>query len=44
LQENPIDKISKRKEPKQLPRTLTREHVKELISSLENIFDKQTFT
>lgn len=44
LQENPIDKISKRKEPKQLPKTLTREQVKELTLSLENTFDKGTFT
>lgn len=43
LIENPIDKISKRKEPKQLPRTLNKENIKELLNSLENIFDKNTF-
>jgi site-specific recombinase XerD len=37
LQENPIDKISKRKEPKNLPKTLSHEQVKELLDSLTTL-------
>lgn len=43
LHENPIDRILKRKEPKQLPKTLTREQVKELLSSLSSTFEYNTF-
>lgn len=43
LQENPIDKITKRKEPKQLPKTLTKEQLKELFESIESIFLKNTY-
>jgi len=43
LQENPIDKISKRKEPKTLPKTLSREQIKELLDSLTTTFDMNTF-
>jgi len=44
LEENPINKIIKRKEPSQLPKTLTKNQVDELLSSLETAFDKDTFT
>jgi len=43
LQNNPIDKISKRKEPKKLPKTLSTEQVKELLESLSITFDMNTF-
>lgn len=43
LEENPIDKILKRKEPKTLPKTLSREQVKELTESLPKTFNTDTF-
>lgn len=43
LNENPIDKILKRKEPKTLPKTLSGEQIKELLDSLSNTFDTSTF-
>lgn len=43
LNENPIDKILKRKEPKTLPKTLSGEQIKELLDSLSNTFDTTTF-
>jgi len=43
LQENPIDKITKRKEPKTLPKSLSTEQVKELKNSLLKHFDIDTF-
>ena len=44
LDENPFSKIAKRKEPQQLPRALTSAQVSELLHTLTDIFDKQTFT
>jgi len=43
LHENPIDRISKRKEPKRLPKTLSKDQVKELLNSLPTTFDMNTF-
>ena len=43
LDGNPIDRISKRKEPQQLPRALHGEQVEELLRSLNLAFDKTTF-
>lgn len=43
LEDNPMDKILKRKEPQQLPKALSREQVKELLYSLETAFDKESF-
>ncbi len=43
LDENPFDKILKRKEPKRLPKTLSKEQIKELLSSLSITFDTKTF-
>jgi len=31
LEENPLDKVAKRKEPKQLPKALTKDQVTELL-------------
>lgn len=42
LQDNPIDRILKRKEAKTLPKTLSSEQVKELQKSLEKTFDMNT--
>jgi len=43
LQENPFDKITKRKEPQQLPRSLTSEQVEELLRALPEAFDRHSF-
>ncbi len=43
LEENPFDNIVKRKETIQLPKTLTRDEVKELILKLPKIFDMKTY-
>ena len=43
LIENPFDKIKKRKTPVQLPKTLTKNEVKELLDNLDNAFDNSTF-
>ncbi len=43
LQENPIDKIVKRKEPQQLPKALSKEQVEELLDALDIAFDNTTF-
>lgn len=43
LHENPIDKITKRKEPKTLPKTLSKEQVKELLNSLSTTFNMESF-
>jgi len=44
LDENPFNKVAKRKEPQQLPRALTSAQVSELLLALTDIFDKQSFT
>jgi len=43
INENPIDKILKRKEPKTLPKTLSRDQVKELLDSLPKTFNVNSF-
>lgn len=43
IEVNPFDKIPKRKEPKQLPKTLTDKQTEELIKQLPKIFDKKTY-
>lgn len=43
LSENPFDKIKKRKTPIQLPKTLTKAEVDELVSNLNNAFDLDSF-
>jgi len=43
LNENPFDKIQKRKVDIQLPKTLTRKEVQELLDKLPKIFDLSTF-
>lgn len=44
MEENPIDKIMKRREPKKLPRNLTKEQVDEMLGALETAYDKTSFT
>ena len=44
LSENPLNKVSKRKEPQQLPKALTKDQIGELLNSLDVAFDKNTFT
>ena len=44
LEENPFARIIKRKEPQQLPKSLTSEQVKELLNVLPEAFDKNSFT
>jgi integrase/recombinase XerD len=44
LEENPINKIVKRKEPQQLPKALTKDQIGELLNSLDVAFDKNIFT
>lgn len=44
LEENPFDRVAKRKEPQQLPKALSSEQVKELLHALPEAFDKSTFT
>lgn len=41
--ENPFDKILKRKQAQQLPKTLTKEQLNELLLSLESTFKKDTY-
>lgn len=43
LEFNPIDEILKRKEPKKLPKSLTKHELEELFLNLENAFSKDTF-
>lgn len=43
LHENPIDKILKRKEPKTLPKTLSKEQVKKLLDVLPHTFNPDSF-
>ena len=43
LEVNPLDGIIKRKEPIQLPKTLTKAQIEELLNTLELAFDKSTF-
>ena len=43
LDENPIDKISKRKVAIQLPKTLTKKETHELLQKLPQIFDTKTY-
>lgn len=43
LDENPFDNIQKRKEPKKLPKTLTKDETRELILKLPHIFDTKTY-
>lgn len=43
LEKNPFDKIQKRKVDIQLPKTLTKNEVKELLEKLPKIFDLWTF-
>lgn len=44
LAENPFDRIKKRKTPKQLPKTLTKSEVEELLGCLNTAFDVDSFT
>lgn len=43
MKENPFDKIQKRKVDVQLPKTLTKKEVQELLEKLSKIFDLSTF-
>lgn len=43
MSENPLNKVSKRKEPQQLPKALTKDQIGELLNSLDKAFDKNTF-
>ena len=43
LEENPINKIIKRREAKQLPKNLSKEQIKELLGNLEFAYNKNTF-
>ncbi|MCT4617421.1 MAG: tyrosine-type recombinase/integrase [Candidatus Gracilibacteria bacterium] len=40
LEKNPIDEITKRKEEKKLPKTLTKQQVQELLAVINTIYDK----
>lgn len=44
LEDNPLDKVAKRKEPQKLPKALTSEQLSELLSALPMVFNKNTFT
>lgn len=44
IDENPIDKILKRKVAVQLPKTLTKDEIQELLRKLSTIFDTKTYT
>lgn len=44
LEKNPFDDICKRKESKKLPKTLTKDQIKELLISLYSTFDKKTYS
>lgn len=44
LDNNPINKIQKRREPHRLPRSLNGDQVRELLWALEVAFDKEAFT
>lgn len=43
LEENPLDNIAKRKVAIQLPKTLTKDEVSELLKVLPKVFDTKTF-